>query len=123
MKTQNSILIAAITVTFLYACSKDNGGNSNNGGGGTLDCSTVTNKAFAIDVIPIFQSRWPPNSSCQASGRLNGPGALTSYTAIFNSRSSIRSAVSSGSMPKNSSLSTSQKNSILCWIDSGAPNN
>jgi hypothetical protein len=26
-------------------------------------------------------------------------------------------------MPQGSSLSTSQKNSILCWIDSGAPNN
>jgi hypothetical protein len=26
-------------------------------------------------------------------------------------------------MPQGSTLTTAQKNSILCWIDSGAPNN
>jgi hypothetical protein len=83
----------------------------------------VTNKAFAADVNPIIQSSCANNIACHSSGSVNGPGALTSYTAIFNSRTSIRSAVSSGSMPKNSTLSTNQKNSILCWIDSGAPNN
>jgi len=26
-------------------------------------------------------------------------------------------------MPKTGSITTAQKNSILCWVDSGAPNN
>ncbi len=124
MKSQKPIIITAIAVLFLHACSKDGSGNSNSGGGGgSLDCSTVTNKAFAADVNPIIQSTCATNSSCHGSGSVNGPGALTSYTAIFNARTGIRSSVASGSMPKNSTLSTSQKNSILCWIDSGAPNN
>ncbi len=108
---------------YISSCSKQNTGNGGGGGGGTLDCSTVTNKAFTADVNPIIQSSCAVNSSCHGSGSINGPGPLTSYTAIFNARVSVRSAVASGSMPKNSSLSTSQKNSILCWIDSGAPNN
>lgn len=124
MKTQKPILFTLTLLVILMACSKDNGGNNNSGGGGgSVDCSTVTNKAFAADVNPIIQSSCANNIACHSSGSVNGPGALTSYSAIFNSRTSIRSAVSSGSMPKNSTLSTSQKNSILCWIDSGAPNN
>jgi hypothetical protein len=47
----------------------------------------------------------------------------TSYSEISSAKTSIRSAVASGRMPQTGSLSTSQKNAILCWIDSGAPNN
>jgi len=48
---------------------------------------------------------------------------LTTYQQVFNARTSVRSSVASGSMPKGSTLSDAQKNAILCWIDSGAPNN
>lgn len=122
MKQQRFILVLPLITFFLYACSKESNG-SNNSGGGAQDCSAVVNKNFAADVNPIIQSSCATTSSCHGSGSVNGPGALTSFTAIFNSRNSIRSAVSSGSMPKNSSLSTAQKNSILCWIDSGASDN
>jgi hypothetical protein len=103
----------------LWSCSKD--GGTNNGGGG-LNCATVTNKAFAADVNPIIQTRCAI-ASCHETGSINGPGQLTSYQEIFNARTQIRAAVSSGIMPKNSTLTTSHKNSILCWIDGGAPNN
>ena len=63
------------------------------------------------------------NAGCHGIGSLNGPGPLLSYTQIFNARSSIRIAVSNGTMPQTGSLTTAQKNSIICWIDSGAPNN
>jgi hypothetical protein len=122
MKKQYSLIIAILFISVLAACSKDSTGGTNTSGG-SLDCSTVTNKAFAADINPIIQSTCATNSSCHGSGSVNGPGALTSYSAVFNSRTSIRSAVSSGSMPKNSALSTSQKNSILCWIDNGAIEN
>mgnify|MGYP001320554392 CR=1 FL=1 len=118
------IVIAALafsSLCFINACSKDSD-NGGNGGGTSLDCSTVTNKAFAADINPIIQSACAV-AGCHASGSVNGPGALTSYTTIFNARAGIRSAVSSGSMPKNSSLTSTQKNAILCWIDGGALNN
>lgn len=118
---QKPLLISFLTLLAAAACSKDSG--SGNGGTTTLDCSTVTNKAWTADVSTIIQSTCATDAACHGSGSVNGPGALTSYTAVFNARTSIRSAVSSGSMPRNSTLSTAQKNSILCWIDSGAPNN
>lgn len=105
-------------VTIAASCSKDGG----SGGSSNLDCSTVTNKAFAADVNPIIQSRCAI-AGCHAAGSTNSGGPFTNYTEIFNKRSNIRTEVSSGRMPQGSSLSTGEKNSILCWIDSGAPNN
>ncbi|MFZ9386659.1 MAG: hypothetical protein ACO25B_02155 [Chitinophagaceae bacterium] len=122
MKNITRVTLSLVTsFLFLAGCSKENGGG---GGGGTtnVDCSTVTNKAFAADVNPIIQTVCAV-AGCHASGSGNGPGALTNYTQIFNARARIRSAVSSGSMPQGSALSSTQKNSIICWIDSGAPNN
>lgn len=111
---------AALTATLLmHSCSKEKGG----GGGATpVDCATVNNKAFAADVNPIIQGTCAV-AGCHAAGSTNGPGPLTNYSEIFSARSSIRSAVSTGRMPQTGSLSTSAKNSITCWIDSGAPNN
>ncbi|HRG23741.1 MAG TPA: hypothetical protein PLL23_05090 [Chitinophagaceae bacterium] len=122
MKNRYFIIAICLSVCAFNACSKENGGSPNTGGG-ALDCSTVTNKSFVADINPVIQSSCATTTACHGSGSLNGPGALTSYQAVFNSRNSIRTAVSSGAMPKNSSLSNSQKNSILCWIESGAFNN
>jgi hypothetical protein len=109
-----------ITIVFInISCSKS---GTTGGGGTTLDCSTVTNKAFAANVNPIIQSSCAI-AGCHEAGSSNGVGQLTSYNDIFNHRTEIQSAVSAGRMPKNTTLPTSQKNSILCWIDSGAPNN
>ena len=79
--------------------------------------------SFAVDVDPIVQSSCAASSGCHGSGSSAGPGPLLTYTQVFNARSSIRSAVLSGRMPPNGGLSVTQKNSIIFWIDSGAPNN
>lgn len=112
------ILIASSLIVLIAAsCSKDPGG-----GGTTLDCNTVTTKAFAADISPIIQNTCAI-SSCHATGSANGPGALTNYSQIVAAASRIRPAVANGTMPQGSSLTPAQKNSILCWIDSGTPNN
>jgi len=105
-----------ITVSMLVSCSKD-GGN-----GPSLDCNTVTNKAFAANILPIVQNSCSI-SSCHATGSANGPGALTNYSQVSAAASRIRTAVANGTMPQGGSLTLAQKNSILCWIDSGFPNN
>ena len=110
-----------LSVFILAACSKGGSDASVPNNGGMIDCSTVP-KSFAADVNPIIQSNCAI-SGCHASGSINGPGPLTNYTLIFNARTSIRAAVLSGAMPQNSTLPVAQKNSIICWIDSGAPNN
>lgn len=119
-------------ITFLVftviSCSKsDDGGSNNTGGGGggggsTVNCSTVTNKSFSADVNPIIQASCNV-VSCHAAGSTNGPGPLTNYTQISGAKTVIRTAVSTGRMPQGGTLTTAQKNSIICWIDNGALNN
>lgn len=117
---------------FFESCSKSSGGGTGGGGTGgggtgggggfTVNCSTVTNKAFAADVSPIVQSVCAV-SGCHAAGSTNGPGSLTNYTEVFNARTRIRTAIQNGSMPQGTTLSNAQRGSIICWIDNGAPNN
>ena len=125
MKNLSSMRITLSLITFMFiilaSCSKSSSGG-NNGGGNTGTCDNVP-KTFTADVNPIIQSTCATNAGCHGSGSTNGPGPLLTYTAIFNARSSIRTAVSNGTMPQTGSLTTAQKNSIICWIDSGAPNN
>jgi hypothetical protein len=117
MNFQASFTTAIVLfVTCMVACSKDQGGTT------SLDCSAVTNKSFAADIDPIIQSTCNV-PSCHMAGSVNGPGPLTNYNQVFSARSEIRAAIASGLMPQNGSLTTAQRNSILCWIDSGAPNN
>lgn len=115
-KALSGLVMLTLFVFISFSCSKDN-----DNGGSSLDCSTVA-KSFATDVNPTIQATCNV-SGCHATGSTNGPGPLTNYTQVFNARSAIRTAVANGRMPQGSSLSASQKNSILCWIDSGAPNN
>lgn len=60
------------------------------------------------------------NGECHASARGIISKPLTTYSNVNEFKNQIRNAVSSGSMPKNSSLDADTKNKILCWIDSGA---
>ena len=105
-------------VMVFTTCSKSGGG----GGSTNVDCSTVSNKAFTADVNPVIQTFCNiPN--CHAAGSQNGPGPLTNYNEVFNARALVRSVIASGTMPKMATLSANQRNSITCWIDSGAPPN
>jgi len=117
------LLFIVLIGVLIFSCSKSTQTNSSNGGGttNTVDCTGVA-QSFAADVNPIIQSNCAL-AGCHAAGSSNGPGPLLTYGQIFNARADIRGAVSSGVMPLGSVLSTAQKNSILCWIDSGASSN
>jgi hypothetical protein len=111
-----------IITVILFACSKSVDTTMKNGNNGSVDCSSVA-KSFLTDVNPIIQSTCATGSSCHGTGSINGPGALLTYSAIANAHADIRSAILSGLMPKNGSLTSTQKNTIICWIDNGALNN
>lgn len=81
-----------------------------------------TAKGFTADVNPVIQTHCN-QPGCHASGSVNGPGPITNYAQVFNARSVIREAIRTGLMPQNSTLSTEERNKIICWIDSGAPEN
>ncbi len=114
---KKAIIIIAVSGSIaMAACSK-----SGDSGSSGIDCSV--SRSYVTDVSPIIQSSCATSSGCHASGSTNGPGALTTYQQVFNARNAIRTAVSNGTMPQGSSLSTVQKNNIICWIDNGASNN
>jgi hypothetical protein len=107
-------LFFVISMALFSACSKSTT-NAN------IDCSTA--KSFTTDVLPVVLSTCSYSSSCHATGSTRGPGALVNYSQVFANRTSIRGSVMNGSMPENSSLTTSELNAIVCWIDSGATEN
>jgi hypothetical protein len=113
LKTVSFLFTGLLCCVIVIGCTKDKE-NTN------TDCTGT--KSWANDVSPVIQSSCAL-PSCHANGYANGPGPLTTYQQVFNARTSIRQAVSNGTMPKNSSLTAAQKNAILCWIDSGAPQN
>ena len=116
-------IFAIIIIVSFFACSKGSsgGGSTGGGGNGTIDCAGAA-KSFSANVQPITSTRCAI-PGCHNAGSANGPGELTTYQQIFNARAQIRPAIASGLMPQGSSLTQSQINSIVCWIDAGALNN
>jgi hypothetical protein len=125
---KKNILIVFTVLCTVISCSKGSDGgnnnnttnNNNNNNNNNTTCTGT--KSFANDVSPIIQSVCAV-SGCHNSSSTNGPGPLTTYQQISAAKTNIRSAVSSGLMPKNGTLSADQKNAIICWIDQGANNN
>lgn len=106
------MILALVVGAIIVSCKKKDKETE------TTECTAT----FGATIKPIISSNCS-TSGCHAAGSGNGPGALTSYSEIQAASSRIRSSVSSGSMPKNGSLSAADKNAIICWIDAGAQNN
>jgi uncharacterized membrane protein len=104
-----SMSIFAYLVTFV-SCKKSTTNTATNTATYTPSCSGV--KSFSMDVKPLFQSSC---ISCHSN--------YSTYTQISTSASSIKNSIVNGSMPKGSTFTDAQKNSIVCWIDAGTPNN
>jgi hypothetical protein len=111
---RNILIITASIIATLVACKKTSTT--------TTDCSGA-NKSFSSDVKSIISSSCATGSSCHGTGSSRGPGALTTYAEIYANRNSVSSSVSSGSMPQGSTLTSTQKNNIICWVNQGAANN
>ena len=120
MKKTAAFVVSSLLL--FVACSKDSGTNPTPPPTTPTCTGTVS---YSATVNPIIQSTCATNASCHGSGSTNGPRELLTYSQVFNNSGSIRTAVANGIMPKAGStpLTASQKNSILCWIDAGAPNN
>jgi uncharacterized membrane protein len=109
-------LIIMVAICVIQACKKNDETNN------PVDCGGTT-KSFAVNIKPIVQTSCAFDSDCHGTASTSGPGSLLNYTEIFNARSVIRSAVVSGEMPKDATLTSAEKSAIVCWIDNGAPDN
>ena len=81
------------------------------------------NAKFAANVNPIIQSKCAMSPDCHASGSTNYAGPLTNYNLIHNLAPAIKTQVLTGAMPKTGSLTATELQTIVCWIDAGAQNN
>lgn len=124
---KKSILFILIAFLVIASCSKGGsddpgGGSGGGGGGGSVNCNGVP-ASFAANVSPIIQVSCATDATCHGAGSANGPGPLLNYSQVFAARLPIKTAVANGTMPKTGTLSTAQKNSIICWVDGGGLNN
>jgi hypothetical protein len=109
-----------VLVIIAISCSKSGGGGGGSNNPPAVNCTGT--KSFSSDVNPIVQSACAI-PTCHNAGSTNGPGALTTHQQISNNAAAIKTAVGNGTMPKTGSLTTAQKEAIICWINQGAPNN
>ena len=119
MKKLINLLILITLVTI--ACSKGGDSVATPSPSTTVDCSTIDSR-YGTVVSVIIQNSCAI-SSCHNAGSINGPGPLTNYTQVKAAADRVAGSVASGSMPRGTVLSTSQKNAIACWVSSGALNN
>jgi len=113
------IFFAVIVFT---ACSKSGTPAPPAGGGITFSCAGISPK-FAADVQPILTSVCSINSNCHGAGSTNSGGAFTNHAEVSAKKTNIRAAILSGVMPQGGTITQSQINAFICWIDSGAANN
>lgn len=124
---KKGILVILASFFLIASCSKggsDDGGGGGTGGGGgsSVNCTGVAS-SFAANVSPIIQTSCAIDATCHGAGSANGPGPLLNYTQISSAAVTIKNAVASGTMPKTGTLTTAQKNTIICWVNNGALNN
>lgn len=88
---------------------------------GSINCNGIS-PSYATGVLPIIQTKCSI-AGCHDAASVNTGGPFTTLEQVRARASSIRSQVLSGAMPQNSSLTVEQLRLIVCWIDSGTPNN
>ncbi len=123
MKTTYRFLSLTLFILslFFFSCSKSDPA----GGGGsgiTYSCAGISPK-FSSDVQPILNTVCSINSNCHGSGSANSGGPFTSQAEVSAKSAKIRAAILSGTMPQSGTITQTQINAFICWIDSGSPNN
>ena len=101
------VVIMLISAGLFTSCSKV----SNSSSSYTPSCSGAV-KSYKTDVAPIIRANC---SGCHPN--------FSTYAGLSADRNNVSSQIESGNMPRGGSLSTTQKDAVICWISSGAPNN
>ena len=84
------------------------------------NCQGVAAKFTQVN--SIIQSKCAI-SGCHDAASTNSGGPFLNYSQIKNHAFNIKIQVQTGLMPQSGSLTPAELKSIVCWVDSGAPNN
>lgn len=112
MKYFKFLLIASLTILTTYACQSGSEDEMNP----PDKCSTIV--SYSNTIRPLIDQKC---GNCHLDGS-QAPD-LTNYETIKANASKIKSLTQSGIMPKEGSLTQTQKDAIACWVDNGALNN
>ncbi len=106
-------MLTFILCFVIISCSKTDSNTT------AANTTCDANTSYASTITPLFKS------TCNLSGCHDGlnAAALNNYQVVHDNAAQIRASVSSGRMPKGSTLTSTQKSAIYCWIDNGAKNN
>jgi len=109
-KITRLLLLASFFVIY-NSCSKSSNGSTS----GTCD----PNVSFSTQLLPLL------NQKCNFSGchDNSSAAALSTYVTVRDGATQIKQSVVAGRMPRNGSLTATQKSIITCWVDNGAKNN
>lgn len=80
--------------------------------------------SYVNEIVPILESKCN-YSECHSPNNPKQLADLTSYSVVYNYRSSIKTKVLNNTMPKKPKpdLTTNELALIVCWIDAGAQKN
>lgn len=127
MKTWISIVsigAAAALALVVGACAPGTGVAQNGVSGScsaSVPSSCSSTPSYASDVAPILASAC---TSCHSAGGEQSNKPLDSYASVARLASEVQSQLATCAMPPGSaSLSSSDADKVLLWIECGAPNN
>lgn len=84
-----------------------------------ITCGATT-PSYSTDVSPVLQQKC---ISCHSDAMPKGNVSLSSYTKVYANKSATRNIFASSIAHEGVSLTTAQRNTVCCWIDSNAPDN
>jgi hypothetical protein len=105
MKKRSNVIV----LTLLFGCTKND----------TTSSICDPSISYKTTIKQIFVS------GCSSAGCHDGNNlpSLADYQTAHDAAGQIKTAVANGVMPKNATLSATDKAAIICWVSNGAQNN
>ncbi len=115
-KWRFSLGCAVLAATLLCGCGEDGGQRPDITGG---DDEPPENPTYTADVRPIIAA----NCGChQPGGIMHATAPLDSYANVFARRQLVKTRAGvAGTMPPTGPLPPVQRQTIIAWVDRGAP--
>lgn len=84
-----------------------------------ITCGSTT-PSYTTEVVPVLQQKC---ISCHSDAMPRGNVSLSNYTKVYTNKSATRNIFASSTVHEGVSLTTAERNTVCCWIDSNAHNN
>ncbi len=111
---KKSIILLSVFSSIMISCSNSSGDEIGDPEGNNCN----PNISYSKVIRPLIDQKC---GNCHLDGSQSPD--LTTYNSVKMNAEAIKDATQTGRMPKNGSLTKSQKEAIACWVDSGAKNN